>query len=104
MIRFLVEEERGIAEHPHVLQTAHNAPEVDLREPLLPLPSAHQSRQDVVLFTVWLCLLRGQRNVENLVGALGQVLENLLPGAPQKDRRQLIVNTVKAAVADEAAF
>ena len=34
---------------------------------------------------------------------LRQILENLLARAPQQDRRQLIVNSVEAAVADQVA-
>ena len=41
--------------------------------------------------------------MENLVGTLRQILEDLLPRAPQQDRRQLIVNTVETVVADETA-
>src|ERR1017187_4801166 len=103
MIRLFVQKKRGVAEHAHILQAAHDTPQVDFRDPALPFPFAHQSRKDVVLFPVWLRLLRGQRNVENLVGALRQILENLLPRAPQKDRRQLILIAVEAPVADQAA-
>ena len=70
---------------------------------MLPLPLAHQGRQNVVLFPVRLGLLRGQRHVENPVRPRRQVLKNFLPRTPQQDRRQLIVNAVEPAVADQAA-
>ncbi len=77
---------------------------VDFGEPALPLPFVHQPGQDVALLPVGLRLLRGQGNAENLVGALGQILEDLLARAPQQDRRELFMDAVQAAVADQVAF
>jgi hypothetical protein len=103
MVRLLVEEKRGIAEHPHVLQAAQDPLLVDFGEPACRSHLRIRAGQDVVLFPVWFRLLRRQRNVENLVGAVRQILQNLLPRAPQQDRRQLVVNTVQAAVADQGS-
>src|SRR5215469_1352824 len=103
MIRLLVEKKRGVAEHAHVLETTENALLVDFREPALSFPFAHQSGEYVILLPVGLRLLRSQGHVQNLVGALGKILQNLLPGAPQEDRRQLFVNSVKPTVADQFA-
>ena len=89
MMGLLVEEKCRVAEHAHVLDAAQDALLVDLREPALAFPFAHERGQNIALLAIRLGLLRGQRNAEDLVGALGQILQYLRARAPQQDRRQL---------------
>ena len=104
VIRFLVEQERRVAEHPHVLDAAHDAARVDLGEPTLAFPFAHQSGQDVVLLLVWLRLFGRERHPEDLVRALGQLLEHIGSSASQQDRFQPLVDQVQAAVSLQLAL
>lgn len=70
----------------------------------MPFPLTHQTGQDVILFPIRLGLLGSSSYVQDLVGTLGQIFENLLAGTSQKDGRHLIVNPVQSAVAGQFAI
>jgi hypothetical protein len=64
-----------------------------LRKPALPLPLVHLRRKDVALLVTRFRLLLGERNLEILVGPLGQFFQNLSARAAQQNRFQLPVNS-----------
>src|ERR1022692_1967480 len=104
MVCPLVEKKSGITEHAHVLNAAEDALLIDLRQPALPLPLAHDRGKDIALLEIRLPLLRGQGHVEDLIGPLGELLENFLASAPKQDRGQLVANPVQSAVSEQMAF
>src|SRR6266481_3701367 len=103
MMRTLVKEESGVAEHPHVLEAAGDTAEVDFREPSLRLPFMHETRQDVVLFPVWFGLFFRQGYTEYLIGPRGKVLQDLFPRAAKKDRLKLTMDLIQAPIPQQLA-
>src|SRR5208283_2707412 len=100
-IGLLVKQKRRVAKHAHILNTASDAPQVDLGEPTLPLPLVHQPGKDIILFPIGTCLLASHADAKYLVRPFRQIREHLLASPAQQNRFELTMDLVQATVAKQ---
>ena len=103
VVSLLVQQVRAVARHPHVLQGDPHAKLVPLAEEVMTAPLRHQAGHDLAVLLVVVHLLLGHGDEETLLQPLRQLLQNLVLGPPQQDRRQGAGDRGEVPVTDHPA-